>query len=199
MTNSPISLQQQETMHGYVEEVLRFRKVLNLTSISKPDVFERRFITPTLAMMPLMPKQGRLLDIGSGMGVPGIPLMIAFPDLYGVLVERRKKRAEFLRHVIRLFHLQGTVYDADIRHLPCLHIDVFTARAVIKPESLLKMCKPHANALACAVLPVAQNTGFSRHSDWNPVSRIMVDAGEKQQIQRYELRSIKSLCLHPFC
>ncbi len=177
--------QQQATMRGYRQEVLRFRKALNLTSISQADVFESRFITPTLAMLPLMPKQGRLLDIGSGMGVPGIPLMIALPDLYGVLVERRKKRAEFLRHIIRRFDLQGEVYDADIRHLPCLHIDIFTARAVTEPQALLQMCAPHANANACAVLPVAQNAPFPAYNGWIPESHTMVNAGEVQQIQRY--------------
>lgn len=184
--NSTLNPKQQETMQTYVQEVLRFRKALNLTSISNPGIFNQRFIEPTLAMMPLMPNTGRLLDIGSGMGIPGIPLMIAFPSIYGVLVERRKKRAEFLRHLIRRLQLQGEVYDADIRHLPCLHIDVFTARAVTEPESLLNMCVPHANAQACAVLPVAQDTPFSRYHGWHPDSRIVVDAGEQQHIQLYQ-------------
>jgi len=184
--NIPLSSQQYDTMRGYTQEVLRFRKALNLTSISQADVFESRFIAPTLAMLPLMPTQGRLLDIGSGMGVPGIPLMIALPDVYGVLVERRKKRAEFLRHIIRRFGLHGEVHDADIRHLPHLHIDVFTARAVTQPQSLLQMCAPHANAHACAVLPVAQNAPFTVYDGWIPASHCMVDAGEIQQIQRYQ-------------
>ncbi len=139
---------------AYVQEVLKFRLALNLTSIKDADLFYARFIRPSLAMMELMPDQGRVLDVGSGMGVPGIPLLVAKPGLTGVLVERRKKRAEFLRHVVRKLKLNSEVYDADINSLPSLNIDVCVARAVADEGMLLKMFTRHVNDGAIAVLPV---------------------------------------------
>jgi 16S rRNA (guanine527-N7)-methyltransferase len=176
---------------AYVQEVLKFRKALNLTSIDSADVFYARFIEPSLAMAERMPEKGRLLDIGSGMGVPGVPLLIAKPDLIGVLVERRKKRAEFLRHVVRTLKLNAEVYDADINHLPNLHVDICVARAVIDEGHLLDMCSPHANQGAVAVLPVPRSSEHACVEGWSikgeysvPVSGSVGD-GDRQIIRCY--------------
>ena len=113
-----------------------------------------------------MPESGRLLDIGSGMGVPGIPLLIAKPLLTGVLVERRKKRAEFLRHVVRKLNLKAEVYDADVCSLSSLHVDVCVARAVTNEQQLLEMCSAHVNDAAIAVLPVPQEHHVADVDGW---------------------------------
>jgi len=150
----------------YINEVMRFRKALNLTSINDPELFAERFVYPSLALGAWLPATGRLLDIGSGMGVPGIPLLIANPGLQGVLVERRKKRAEFLRHVVRLLSLDAEVYDSDINALEKLRIDACVARAVTDQTELLNMCGRHANANAIAVLPVPNNSRASNATGW---------------------------------
>jgi 16S rRNA (guanine(527)-N(7))-methyltransferase RsmG len=178
---------------AYVQEVLKFRKALNLTSIANESDFFTRFIEPSLAMAEWMPGKGRLLDIGSGMGVPGVPLLIAKPDLIGVLVERRKKRAEFLRHVVRKLKLNAEVYDADINHLPSLHVDICVARAVTDEGCLLEMCSPHANHGAVAILPVPRSAEYADIAGWSfkgeysvPVSSCVGnDDGEEQVIRCY--------------
>ncbi len=174
---------------AYAQEVLRFRKALNLTSIDNESAFFSRFIEPSLTMTGWMPEEGRLLDIGSGMGVPGVPLLIAKPGLVGVLVERRKKRAEFLRHVVRKLRLNAEVYDADINHLPKLHVDICVARAVADEGRLLEMCSPHANRGAVAVLPVPRSSKCAHVAHWSmegeysvPVSN---DDGEGQIVRCY--------------
>ena len=177
----------------YVEEVLKFRKALNLTSISKADVFDHRFIQPSLALSEWLPEQGRLLDIGSGMGIPGIPLLIARPKLQGVLVERRKKRAEFLRHIVRLLKLNAEVYDEDVNSLPCLHVDACVARAVADELHLLKMCSAHANPDARAILPVPRDSKAVQADDWSVEGEYIItmsgqlanDNGDAQLIRCY--------------
>lgn len=151
----------------YVAEVLRFRKALNLTSIDQAEAFDRRFVQPSLALSAWLPERGRLLDIGSGMGIPGIPLLITRPGLKGVLVERRKKRAEFLRHVVRTLKLDAEVYDADVYDLPCLHVDACVARAVADVSQLLTMCALHANPEAMAILPVPRDSGAVDVEGWS--------------------------------
>lgn len=162
---------------AYVQEVLKFRKALNLTSIDQAGEFERRFVLPSLALAEWLPEQGRLLDIGSGMGIPGIPLLIARPELCGVLVERRKKRAEFLRHLVRKLSLHAEVYDADINELPSLHVDVCVARAVADELQLLRMCEPHANANALAVLPVPRGSKCAQAAGWEVAGEHTISIG----------------------
>ncbi|MBL1353373.1 MAG: class I SAM-dependent methyltransferase [Zetaproteobacteria bacterium] len=183
---------EQERLNIYTQEVLKFRKALNLTSISKASVFNERFIQPSVALADWMPDEGRLLDIGSGMGVPGIPLLIAKPQLYGVLVERRKKRAEFLRHLGRKLNLNMDVYDADINDLSHLGIDVCVARAVTNIEGLLLMCSRHVNAGAMAVFPVPREQAVVDVEGWHIEAVHDVDAVESQQIQCYRWEGVST-------
>ncbi|GAV21047.1 16S rRNA (guanine527-N7)-methyltransferase [Mariprofundus micogutta] len=170
---------------AYVQEVMKFRRALNLTSISDARLFHDRFIRPSEALAEWIPDSGRMLDIGSGMGVPGIPLLIAKPGLVGVLVERRKKRAEFIRHVVRKLGLTAEVYDADINDLPCLNIDVCVARAVTDEGVLLQMCTPHANEGAIAVLPVPLSHAPVQVNGWEMVSEHSIAInGDQNDIQR---------------
>jgi 16S rRNA (guanine(527)-N(7))-methyltransferase RsmG len=175
----------QDKLNAYTSEVLRFRKALNLTSISNAEVFQRRFVQPSVALQQWLPDTGRLLDIGSGMGVPGVPLLIVKPDLQGVLVERRKKRAEFLRHLGRVLDLNVEVHDADVNDLPALGIDACVARAVTNVSGLLDMCTPHVNQGAVAVFPVPREQVAVDVSGWAWQSANDVDAIEAQQVQCY--------------
>ncbi len=175
----------QDKLDAYTHEVLRFRKALNLTSISDANAFDRRFVQPSIALQDWLPNQGRLLDIGSGMGVPGIPLLIVKPDLQGVLVERRKKRAEFLRHLGRVLDLDVEVHDADVNALPSLGVDACVARAVTNVKGLLDMCTPHVNQGAVAVFPVPREQETVHVEGWRGKDVGDVDAIEAQQVQCY--------------
>ncbi|MDQ6987984.1 MAG: class I SAM-dependent methyltransferase [Mariprofundaceae bacterium] len=153
-------------MQRYIEETIRFSKALNLTSVKDADEFERRFIAPSVALCRWLPERGVLLDVGSGMGVPGIPILLRRRNLQGVLVERRKKRAEFLRHIVRLLSINATVYDCDICDLQDVQADVCVARAVSKPETLLPMIETHMVAHGRAVLPVPEALDANDVSGW---------------------------------
>ncbi len=170
----------------YCHEILRFRKALNLTSVDDEAELMRRFIEPSLQLAAWIPEHSeRLLDIGSGMGVPGIPLLIRLPGLHGVLVERRKKRAEFLRHIVRKLKLNATVYDADINDLPPLDIDVCVARAVTRQDELLNMCRSHVRDGAVAVLPVPRESLPAQGSGWRLQREAAIVAGDEQLIRCY--------------
>ena len=158
----------------YCEEVLRFRKVLNLTSVKDIHVFYKTFITPSVMLGRWIEPNAIVLDIGSGMGVPGLPLLIDRDDIRGVLVERRKKRTEFIRHIIRKMKLAATAYDADINELEPLGATVCVARAVSNVGSLIKMCDKHIVFGGKAVLPVPDEAelphvvGWYLSEDFNP-------------------------------
>jgi len=80
---------------------------LNLTAIHDEELVVRRHFIDSLSVVPLLSRDGRLLDIGSGAGFPGIPIKLAVPDKPVYLVEPRRKRANFLRHVARELKLSG--------------------------------------------------------------------------------------------
>jgi len=178
-------------LNAYVQEVLKFRKVLNLSSIADEQVFWDRFIYPSISLADWIPDHGRMLDIGSGMGVPGIPLLIVKPELIGVLVERRKKRAEFLRHIIRKLKLNAEVYDADICSLPSLHVDVCVARAVTDEQSLLEMCLRHVVPGAIAVLPVPRQHKVAGVVGWKMSGEYLIDAGNSSE-------NMQSVCCYQY-
>ena len=169
----------------YCHEVMRFRKALNLTSVNSEEEFNRRFVTPSLDLGQWLPETGNMLDVGSGMGVPGIPLLIAHKGLHGILVERRKKRAEFLRHVVRTLRLDADVYDADINALPSLGVDVCVARAVADQEMLLEMFTRHVNRGALAVLPVPRESCPAAVDPWVVIGEHFIRAGEPQLVRCY--------------
>lgn len=180
----------QEMLDLYCTEVLRFSKALNLTAVKQMDAFRARFVEPSLALCDLLPDNGRMLDVGSGMGIPSIPILLAKPGLCGVLVERRKKRAEFLRHVGRALDLEIEVYDADVQHLPSLQADILVARAVSGPAVLLQLSAIHMKRDGVAALPVPRNTAPVQVAGWEYIDAHMVAAGSEQQlVQRYGYRA----------
>ncbi len=150
----------------YCDEVMKFRKVLNLTSIKDPALFYKTFIQPSVALSKWIDDKAVVLDIGSGMGVPGIPLLIHNKNIKGVLVERRKKRTEFIRHIIRKLRLNADAYDADINDLDSLNATVCVARAVSEVSLLLKMCDKHIVDGGRAVLPVPDEVVLPNVDGW---------------------------------
>jgi 16S rRNA (guanine527-N7)-methyltransferase len=79
----------------------------------------------------LSPAPGVALDVGSGVGLPGVPLALALPETRVLLVERRRRRASFLRIVVAQLGMENAeVFGGDVRDLrrPC--VDVVTAQGV---------------------------------------------------------------------
>jgi 16S rRNA (guanine527-N7)-methyltransferase len=94
----------------------------------------------------LVPPAARVLDIGSGAGLPGIPLALARPDLRVVLVEPLARRVEWLRMVIADLELpveveRGRAEDTPIRRR-WEGADVVTSRAVAPLHRLAAWCLP---------------------------------------------------------
>ena len=90
---------------AYLSLLLRWNRTYNLTAIRDPGEMVRKHLLDSLAMhasvAPLAARGGRLADLGTGAGLPGIPLAIAFPGLQVALVESNGKKARFMREVAR--------------------------------------------------------------------------------------------------
>lgn len=132
----------------YIEELLRWSKMADLVAQTDPVLLIRKHFLDSLAIAPLMPPAGRVLDLGSGAGFPGLVLAIIAPTLQVTLVESRRKRANFLKTVSRTMNLsQVRVYEGRaevLAHTPPLSasFDMVVTRATWPLAALLSLAAP---------------------------------------------------------
>jgi 16S rRNA (guanine527-N7)-methyltransferase len=88
----------------YLALLDRWNRTYNLTAIRDPADMVVKHLLDSLAMAPFV-TAGKLADLGTGAGLPGIPLAIANPALQVTLVESNGKKARFLREVVRTLPL----------------------------------------------------------------------------------------------
>ena len=91
---------------AYREEIARWSRRINITGLREPQAIVRAGFLDSLACLPLIPPEvRRVLDVGSGAGFPALPIKLVRPDLDLTLVEASRKRASFLRHMVRCLGL----------------------------------------------------------------------------------------------
>ncbi|MDE0214280.1 MAG: 16S rRNA (guanine(527)-N(7))-methyltransferase RsmG [Deltaproteobacteria bacterium] len=96
-----LSPRQLAAFAGYRHLLSVWGARLNLTAIREDALVVRLHFLDSLSVVPLLSRADALMDIGSGAGFPGIPIKLVSPEKPVYLVEPRRKRANFLRHVIR--------------------------------------------------------------------------------------------------
>ena len=124
----------------YYQLVLKWNPRLHLTTLTRPDDFFDRHLRESLLASPfLRPSVTSLWDLGSGLGVPGVPLALLHPDLDVTLVEVSANKAIFLETVIDELCLTRTrVACRRFQDLPPLPPgSAITVRAIERMESIL--------------------------------------------------------------
>lgn len=91
-----LSEAQQRRLLDYVTLLQKWNKVYNLTAVREPENMLYQHLLDSLAVLPHV-GEGRLLDVGSGAGLPGIPLAIADPALRITLLDSNHKKSAFQR------------------------------------------------------------------------------------------------------
>lgn len=95
----PLSAEQQACLLAYQRLLAKWNKTYNLTAIEAPERMLTHHLFDSLAILPHV-RPGRLLDVGSGGGLPGIPLAIAMPELEVTLLDTSGKKCAFMRQAI---------------------------------------------------------------------------------------------------
>ena len=140
-----------EHLASFLDLLLTANETMNLTGIKDREVAWDRHLLDSLSLLPLLraAEVGRVLDLGSGGGLPGFPLAITMPDVEFLLLEATTKKAGFLETTAQeLACANVSVLDEraeTIGEPGCVHRDAWdavTARAVGPMPVLLELSVP---------------------------------------------------------
>ena len=128
----------------YVDLLVKWNSTYNLTAIRDGDEMVTQHLLDSLAILPYLSEVKNLADIGSGAGLPGIPLAIARPDLQVTLVDSVKKKSAFQQQAKIDLRLENvSIYSGRIEAFEELGMfDAVTARAFSSLPLLVKVGAP---------------------------------------------------------
>jgi 16S rRNA (guanine527-N7)-methyltransferase len=164
----------------YISILLKWNKLLSLTSITDPiEIVSRHFGESMFASTVLPVENCRLADVGSGAGFPGLALKILYPSLRVILIESNGRKSAFLSEVVRSLNLTG-VEVLPIRfeemRAEAGSFDIVAARALGGFPELLRFAKRALSERGHIVLWVGgeDTTRITSIGGWiwNPAVRI---------------------------
>ena len=133
----------------YYEELVRWNRRVNLTAIvGYEEVQLKHFLDSLTVALALEVLPSRILDIGTGAGLPGVPLKILYPDIGLTLVDSVHKKAAFLHHLVDRLDLEGVevlaqraehlAHDESYRQ----RYDIVLSRGVARLSTLAELALP---------------------------------------------------------
>ena len=147
----PLDSRARDTIDGHVRMLLAWTSAINLTAIREPAEVAVAHILDSLSAVGPMRERGitRFLDLGSGGGLPGLPVAAALPATEALLVEAIGKKARFLATAIAATGLHATVQIASVRAETLAaephhrgRWPAITARAVASAGDLVELAFP---------------------------------------------------------
>ena len=145
-----LSEQQKTQFLQYYELLVEWNSFMNLTAITEFDQVITKHFLDSLSLVKVcdVAQAGRILDVGTGAGFPGIPLKIVYPEIDFVLVDSLNKRVKFLKDVKEALGLEGLealhgraedlARDKSLRAA----FDLCVSRAVANLSVLSEYCVP---------------------------------------------------------
>jgi len=174
----------------YLSELDRWRRRVNLTGNLTAEELTAH-VLESLAPLSLIAAGSKLVDIGSGAGLPGLPLAIARPDISATLVEPRGRRAAFLRHAGRALGLANVeVVQRRIEEVGGQTFGVATTRAVGGFDSWIgaaSFLEPRGLLLAWTTDPESVASGIGSRFEAAGVTPL--PGSERRCVAAFRLRS----------
>ncbi len=133
----------------YMDELLRWNKVINLTAIEKEsDIIIKHFID-SLTPLRFIGSNDFILDIGSGAGFPGLPIKIVKPSVKVVMLDARLKKVNFISNIIALLKMKGATAlhqraeAKNFQEIMGKSFDVVISRASFSLQDLAELSLPY--------------------------------------------------------
>tara|TARA_B100000902_G_scaffold388941_2_gene435340 strand:- start:894 stop:1568 length:675 start_codon:yes stop_codon:yes gene_type:complete len=157
---------------------------INLLSRSERNLIATKHIWRGIALAKAIEARApqTIVDIGSGAGIPALPIKIFLPDTEIFLVESRRKRANFLRAVTRALSLKKIcVINERIENWDsAVKADIVTARAVANPSVLLNWITDHVYKRTILVCTLSSECGYAKNR--NTEIKCLTWAGQSMRV-----------------
>lgn len=145
--NIVLSGAQLDLLDRYAEILVDYNQKVNLTAITSPEGIEDRHFADSLLFAAQPEVTGKLVDVGTGAGFPGVVAKIFKPDLQLTLMEPTGKRVDFLKYLCGELGLTGVEFAKEraeeaARKIWREQFDVASARAVAALPVLCEYCLP---------------------------------------------------------
>lgn len=137
--NIPTENKAVETLADYTEEMILWNRRINLTGAKTAEQFIDGPLFDAMTLVPVIVETPSFVDIGSGGGLPGIPMMLLTRAEPVTLVEPRSKRATFLRHITAKLGLETVVEESRIEALHPRKWAAAVTQAVFAPEQWINL------------------------------------------------------------
>jgi len=172
----------------YAELLERWSRRHNLVRYCSRRELVERHLLDSLAAAPFLAEDGRLLDVGSGAGLPGVPLLAVRRGWSGVLLEPRQKRWVFLRLVVRELGLSADVDRARFQDTTGGETwDAITVRAVGDFSGVLDWARSRLSAGGQVMLwtTTKSEAGLRKTPGWRVLSSSLpgLDTGRLVRLQ----------------
>ena len=158
-----ISLQQSQydQLLEYLRLLAKWNQVYNLTAITEPRKMLSHHLLDSLSLMPQLLQASKVLDVGSGAGLPGMPLAIAMPATVFIMLDSNARKTRFIRQAIAHCGLRNAqVVQSRVQdyHAPD-SLDFIVSRAY---APLADFCDSVAHLLTSKTRLLTMKTGLKR-------------------------------------
>jgi len=140
--------QEKEQLSSFYQLLIQGNNKMNLTALTSPFDVAEKHIADSLHLLSFLPREGKVADIGSGAGLPGIPLAVLRPDLSFILIDSLRKRCGFLQETAESLGLKNVIVlnlrAEEAGREPSLRgkCQGVSARAVARLPVLCEYCLP---------------------------------------------------------
>ena len=184
---------QTAKFHRYYLEIVEGNRRISLTTVTGSEEVQVRHFLDSLTAGAAVPTEvlrhgGEMLDVGSGAGLPGIPLGIAYPNLRVTLLDATAKKTAFLAHVAQVLELDRVrvltgraellAHDPELRE----GYDVVVSRAVARLRVLAELTLPFCRVGGTVIAQKGQG-----------IEREIEDAGGALAVLGGELRELRQI------
>lgn len=143
---------QYQNLLSYVELLAKWNKTYNLTSVRDITEMVGRHLFDSLAILPFLSGKS-MLDVGSGAGLPGIPIAIARPGIEVTLLDSNAKKTRFLQQAKAELALSNvTVVHGRVEQVSLPKFNIVTARAFSTINDIIDLTGRHCDDAGCLLL-----------------------------------------------